>query len=58
LSENHGHVNACGLYDLDRHPRPVAAEYQKLIREFGQIAALTHGEMFEFTDRDAMPPTV
>ena len=58
LSEKHGRLNACGLYTLDRQPRPVAAEYQKLICEFGQIAALTHGEMFEFTDRDAMPPTV
>ncbi len=51
-------MNACGLYDLDRNPRPVAAEYQKLIREFGRIAALAHGEMFELTDRDAMRPTV
>jgi hypothetical protein len=58
LAEKHGRLNACGLYDLERQPRPVAEEYQKLIREFGRIAALTHGEMFEFTGRDAMPPTV
>jgi beta-glucosidase/6-phospho-beta-glucosidase/beta-galactosidase len=58
LAEKHGRVNACGLYDMDRNPRPVAAEYGKLIREFGRIAALSHGEMFELTDRDAVPPTV
>ena len=58
LSEKHGNVNACGLYDMQRAPHPVAAEYRKLIREFGQITALTHGEMFEFTDRDARAPTV
>jgi hypothetical protein len=58
LAEKHGRINASGLYDLDRRPRPVAAEYQKLIREFAGITALSHGEMFEFTDRDAIPPTV
>ncbi len=25
LAEQRGRVNACGLYDLDRNPRPVAA---------------------------------
>jgi beta-glucosidase/6-phospho-beta-glucosidase/beta-galactosidase len=58
LAEKNGRLNASGLYDLDRNPRPVALEYQKLIREFGGISALSHGEMFEFTDRDAVPPTV
>ena len=58
LAEKNGRLNACGLYDLDRNPRPVAAEYKKLIREFGGIAVLSHGEMFELTDRDAVPPTV
>jgi beta-glucosidase/6-phospho-beta-glucosidase/beta-galactosidase len=58
LAEKNGRVNACGLYDLARDPRPVAGEYQKLIREFGRIAALSHGEMFELTDREAVPPTV
>jgi beta-glucosidase/6-phospho-beta-glucosidase/beta-galactosidase len=50
LSEKHGRVNACGLYDMERRPRPVAGEYQKLIREFGRITALAHGDMFEFTE--------
>ena len=58
LAERHGRVNACGLYDLERRPRPVAAEYQRLIREFSGITALAHGEMFELTSRDAIRPTV
>ena len=53
LAEKHGRVNACGLYDMDRKPRPVAREYQNLIREFGGITALAHGELFEVTDRSA-----
>jgi beta-glucosidase/6-phospho-beta-glucosidase/beta-galactosidase len=53
LSEKHGRVNECGLYDMERRPRAVAHEYQKLIREFGRITALAHGELFEVTDRMA-----
>ena len=53
LAEKHGRLNACGLYDLDRHPRPVAAEYKKLIREFAGITAMAHGELFEVTARAA-----
>jgi beta-glucosidase/6-phospho-beta-glucosidase/beta-galactosidase len=58
LSQKNGRVMPCGLYDIDRRPRPVAAEYQKLIREFSDITVLAHGEMFELTDRAAIPPTV
>jgi len=58
LAEKNGRVMACGLYDWDRNPRPVAGEYQKLIKEFGKITAMAHGEMFEFTDREARGPTV
>jgi beta-glucosidase/6-phospho-beta-glucosidase/beta-galactosidase len=58
LAQKHGHVNASGLYDLERRPRPVAAEYKKLIHEFAHITALAHGEMFEVTDRAAIPPSV
>jgi beta-glucosidase/6-phospho-beta-glucosidase/beta-galactosidase len=53
LAEKHGRVNACGLYALDRRPRPVAGEYKKLIREFGGITAVAHGELFEVTNRAA-----
>jgi len=54
LAVKSGHVNCCGLYDLDRKPRPVATAYRKLVSEFGKITALAHGEMFELTDREAV----
>ena len=53
LTQRNGRVNECGLYDLDRRPRPVAGEYRKLIREFSDITAVAHGEMFEVTNRPA-----
>ena len=49
LTEKHDRVNACGLYDMERRPRPVAAAYKQLIKEFENITALAHGEMFEVT---------
>lgn len=35
LAEQRGTVNRCGLYDLDRQPNPVAAEFRELIAEYG-----------------------
>ncbi|HTD65653.1 MAG TPA: family 1 glycosylhydrolase [Candidatus Limnocylindria bacterium] len=55
LAQKNGRVNACGLFDMERKPRLVAAAYRKLIEEFGSITALAHGEMFEFTERNAVP---
>ncbi|MGI8478151.1 MAG: family 1 glycosylhydrolase [Thermomicrobiales bacterium] len=49
LAEKLGRVNACGLYDLDRRPRPVAAAYRSLIEEFGRITVVPHGELFAVT---------
>ncbi|HEY8668535.1 MAG TPA: hypothetical protein VIL86_17950, partial [Tepidisphaeraceae bacterium] len=57
LTEKNGRVNACGLYDLQRKPRAVAAAYRQLIGEFGNITALAHGDMFEVTRRQATPRT-
>ena len=54
LAEKRGTVNACGLYDLDRKPRPVAETYRMLLQEFGQITIVPHGEMFETTTSPAM----
>ncbi|HEV8378491.1 MAG TPA: family 1 glycosylhydrolase [Tepidisphaeraceae bacterium] len=54
LALKRGHVMQCGLFDLDRKPRPVAAAYRELLHEFGNITALAHGDMFELTDRDAI----
>ncbi len=53
LAEKRGVVNPCGLYDLDRKPRPVAASYRELLREFGRITIVPHGEMFTVTDEPA-----
>jgi hypothetical protein len=53
LAERRGNVNACGLFDMERKPRPVAHSYRSLLDEFSGITALAHGEMFEFTERDA-----
>jgi beta-glucosidase/6-phospho-beta-glucosidase/beta-galactosidase len=55
LAEQNNRVNECGLFDMDRKPRPVAAAYRELIKEFATIASLAHGEMFEFTNRNAVP---
>jgi beta-glucosidase/6-phospho-beta-glucosidase/beta-galactosidase len=53
LAKKNNTVNACGLYDLNREPRPVAAEYKMLLKEYGQITIFPHGELFEVTTRDA-----
>ena len=37
LREDNGHVNALGLYDLDRKIRPVGEAYKKIIREWGNV---------------------
>jgi beta-glucosidase/6-phospho-beta-glucosidase/beta-galactosidase len=54
LAQKNNNINACGLFDMNRKPRPVAAAYRELIDEFGRITVLAHGEMFEFTKRDAV----
>jgi beta-glucosidase/6-phospho-beta-glucosidase/beta-galactosidase len=35
LAQERGVVNAVGLFDLQRRPRPVAAAYRQLLQEFG-----------------------
>ncbi|MBC8166808.1 MAG: family 1 glycosylhydrolase [Bryobacteraceae bacterium] len=53
LAEQNNRVNECGLYDLDRRPRPVAAAYRQLLEAFkNEMTILPHGKMFEFTQRD------
>ena len=53
LASRNGTVNACGLYDLNRRPRPVAAAYRQLLAEFGQITVVPHGELFVVGDQPA-----
>ncbi len=37
LREKNGHVNAVGLYDLDRNIRPVGEEYKRIISDWNQV---------------------
>ena len=53
LAEKRGTVNACGLYDLDRKPRPVAAAYRELLGAYGQLSSVANAEMFELTSQPA-----
>jgi hypothetical protein len=53
LREKRGTVNSCGLYDLDRKPRPVAAAYRELLGAFGQISSVANAEMFALTEKPA-----
>ena len=53
LAEKNDRLLTCGLYDLERRPRPVAKAYRQLLEEFGQITVVPHGEIFEVTDRPA-----
>ena len=53
LARQVGKVNPCGLFDLDRRPRPVAASYRQLLAEYGQITIVPHGELFEVGTRPA-----
>ena len=53
LAEQNGNVNACGLYDMERKPRPVAGELRMMLEEFGRITLMPHAEMLRTTDGDA-----
>ncbi|MBD2702456.1 family 1 glycosylhydrolase [Spirosoma sp. BT702] len=53
LKEVNNHVNACGLYDLNRKPRPVAEAYKTVLKEFGQITIVPHAEMLAITEQPA-----
>ena len=37
LREQNGHVNALGLYDLDRNIRNVGTAYKQLIRDWREV---------------------
>ena len=44
MRDDRGMINPIGLYDLTRMPRPVAAAYRQIIREFsGQLSAPKSG---------------
>ena len=53
LAEKNDRVNECGLYDLNRKPRPVAAAYRMLLEHFGQITIVPFAEMLALTKEPA-----
>ena len=53
LAEKNDTVNACGLYDLDRKPRPVASEFRAMLEEFGRITLMPHAEMLHTSHQEA-----
>jgi beta-glucosidase/6-phospho-beta-glucosidase/beta-galactosidase len=53
LAQKRGKVNGCGLFNLDRQPNPVAAEFRQLLEAFGQITIMPHAEMLRVADRPA-----
>ena len=53
LAEQLWVANACGPYDLERRPRPVAAAYRDLLAELRGTTSVPHGELFEVTDAAA-----
>lgn len=53
LAEIKGTINECGLFDMNRKPRPVANAYKQILEQFGQITIVPYGEMFQITHRPA-----
>ena len=53
LAEKNDNINECGLYDLNRRPRPVANAYRQLIHEHGQIALFPRAEIFSLSGEAA-----
>jgi beta-glucosidase/6-phospho-beta-glucosidase/beta-galactosidase len=49
LASQLGHVNECGLYSLDRKPRPVAEAYRNLLKEYGNITILPYTDLLEIS---------
>jgi beta-glucosidase/6-phospho-beta-glucosidase/beta-galactosidase len=47
-----GIVNPIGLYDLQRRPRPVAAAYAELVREFTTEPLLPYGTVLGFSGQE------
>ena len=54
LAEKNNRVNECGLFDLNRKPRPVADAYKMLLEHFGQMTIVPFGEMLSITQEPAM----
>ncbi len=51
LTQVNHNVNACGLFTLDRKPRPVAHAYRMLLTEFKHLNSTSHGHIWELNER-------
>jgi beta-glucosidase/6-phospho-beta-glucosidase/beta-galactosidase len=58
LQKREGAVVPCGLYDLDRRPRPVCAEFKKLVREFAHLPIIRQNPIFGIGSGDGFEPPV
>jgi beta-glucosidase/6-phospho-beta-glucosidase/beta-galactosidase len=50
LLKKEGKVVPCGLYTLDRQPRPVCREFKKIIREYSHLPILKENPLFGIGD--------
>jgi hypothetical protein len=56
LQKKDGEVVPCGLYDLNRRPRPVCAEFKKLVREFAHLPILRQNPIFGIGSGNGFEP--
>jgi beta-glucosidase/6-phospho-beta-glucosidase/beta-galactosidase len=56
MVEKAGKVVPCGLYDLDRRPRSVCAEFRKLVREYRGLPILRNNPVFGIADHHTEAP--
>lgn len=49
LSKSRGNINPCGLFDLNRDPRPVAQAYKHLLEMFRQEPFLLGADVLELS---------
>lgn len=56
LLKKEGKVVPCGLYTLDRKPRPVCQEFKKLVREYSHLPILKQNPLFGIGDGPAAAP--
>ena len=53
LREKNDRVVNCGLYDLDRKPNPVAADYREMLKEYSGIGPVLHAGFLTPSDEPA-----
>ncbi len=57
LKEKNGTLTPCGLYDLDRRPRPVAADYRALVAEYAGMGPVLRAGFLSPSDAPVPPAT-